>query len=39
MIVPVSAFGGPDLEIGIGIASPGLDLEIEIGTGDLGVAA
>ena len=39
VIVPVSAFGGPDLEIGIGTASPGPDLETEIGAENLGLAA
>ncbi len=39
MIVLVSAFGGPDLEIGIGIAPPAPDLETEIGAENLGVVA
>jgi len=39
VLVPVSASGGPDLEIGIGTASPGPDLETEIGAENLGLAA
>ena len=39
MLVPVSACGGPDLEIGIGTASPAPDLETEIGAENLGVVA